>query len=87
MVRTHFVSLHHRFTGHELGQTPGDGEGQTGKPGVWLSTGSPKVGCDLVNEQQQQIIPEGGEAEMQCADWEKIFANDLSDEDLASGGY
>ena len=40
-----------------------------------------------MNEQQQQIIPEGGEAEMQCADREKIFPNDLSGEDLVSRGY
>ena len=51
------------------------------------SVGSRKVGHDLVTEQQQQIIPEGGEAETQSADGEKIFANDLSDEDLVSGGY
>ena len=24
------VGWHHRFNGHELGQTPGDGEGQGG---------------------------------------------------------
>ena len=47
----------------------------TGKPGVLRCVGSRKAGHDLVTEQQQEIIPEGGEAEMQSADWEKTFAN------------
>ena len=31
---------HHRFNGRELEQTPGDGEGQTGKPSALQSMGS-----------------------------------------------
>ena len=37
---------HHRFSGHELGQTPGDGEEQG--PGVM---GSRRVGHNLATEQ------------------------------------
>ena len=39
------VGWHHRFNGHELGQTLGD-------PGTWQSMGSRRVGHDLVTEQQ-----------------------------------
>ena len=46
------VGWHHRLSGHELGQTPGDGEGR--EPGVLQSTGSPGVGHNLVTEQQKQ---------------------------------
>ena len=35
---------HHRCNGHELGQTPGDGEGQ--RPSVLQSMGSQRVGHD-----------------------------------------
>ena len=38
------VGWHHRLNGHEFEQAPGDGEGQTGKPGVLQSTGSQRVG-------------------------------------------
>ena len=44
------VGWHHRYNGHELGQTPGDGEGR-GR----LACCSPwvhRVGHDLVTEQQ-----------------------------------
>ena len=40
------VGGHHRFSGHELGQTPGDGEEQG--PGVM---GSRRVGHGLATEQ------------------------------------
>ena len=30
MTEYEMVGQHHRFNGHELGQTPGDGEGQGG---------------------------------------------------------
>ena len=41
---------HHQFNGHELGQTPGDSEGQ----GVWRawSMSSQRVRYDLATEQQ-----------------------------------
>ena len=45
------VGWHHRLNGQELGQTPGDGEGQGG-----LACGSPwggRVGRVLAAEQQQ----------------------------------
>ena len=29
-IRDEVFGWHHRFSGHELGQTPGDGEGQGG---------------------------------------------------------
>ena len=46
------VGWHHWFNGHELGQTSGDDEGQTGKPGVLQSMGTQRVGHDLVTQQQ-----------------------------------
>ena len=30
MTENETVGCHHQFNGHELGQTPGDGEGQRG---------------------------------------------------------
>ena len=30
MTEDEMVGWHHRFNGHELGQTPGDGDGQGG---------------------------------------------------------
>ena len=42
---------HHRFNGHELGQTLGEGEGK-GKPGMLQSMGSRRVGHDLATEHQ-----------------------------------
>ena len=46
------VGRHHRINGHELEQTPGDGEGQgsqhTAAHGI-------RVGHDFVAEQQQQL--------------------------------
>ena len=36
------VGQHHQLRGHELEQTPGDGEGQ-GKPGVLQSMGPHRV--------------------------------------------
>ena len=44
------VGGHHRFSGHELGQTPGDGEEQG--PGVM---GSRRVRHNLATEQQHTI--------------------------------
>ena len=45
------VGLHHQFNGHELGQTPGDGEGQGSL--ACCSPWSHGVGCNVVTEQQQ----------------------------------
>ena len=42
---------HHWCNGHELGQTPGDSEGQRGS-GMLLSMGSQRVGHDWASEQQ-----------------------------------
>ena len=47
------VGWHHRFNGHEPGQTVGDGEGQ-GSLVMLQSMGSQRVRDDLVTEQQQQ---------------------------------
>ena len=47
------VGWYHQPNRHEFGQTPGESEGQ-GKPGVLQSIGSPRVGQDLVTQQQQQ---------------------------------
>ena len=47
------VGGHHQFSGHELGQTPGDNEGQGG---VLQSLGLQSVGHDLATEQQQQNL-------------------------------
>ena len=44
------VRLHHQFTGHEPGQTPGDSEGHRG---LKCYMGSQRVGHDLATEQQQ----------------------------------
>ena len=38
MTEDEMAGWHHRFNGHELGQTPGDGERQ--RPGVLQSMGS-----------------------------------------------
>ena len=38
------VGWHHRFNGHELGQTPGDGEGQYDE-GHLLTPGGGEVCC------------------------------------------
>ena len=43
---------HHRCNGHELGQTPEDGEGQGGLH----STGSQRVGHNWETKQQQIFI-------------------------------
>ena len=48
------VGWHHWFSGHELGQTPGDGERQGGQE--CCSPRGCRVGDDLVTEQQQQKI-------------------------------
>ena len=48
------VGWHHRFNGHELAQTLGNGEGQgTRKPGVLQSVGSRRVEPDLATEKGQ----------------------------------
>ena len=44
------IVWHHRCSGHELGQTPGGGEGQ----GSLVCLGFQRVGRDLVTEQQPQ---------------------------------
>ena len=41
MTEDEVVGWHHLFNGHELGQTPGDGEGQ--RPGVQQARGSQRV--------------------------------------------
>ena len=38
------VGWHHRFNGYELGQTPGDGEGQDGE-GHLLTPGDSELCC------------------------------------------
>ena len=40
------VGWHYRLHGHEFEETPGVGDGQTGRPGVLQSMGSQKVGHD-----------------------------------------
>ena len=47
--------MHHRFNGHELGQTLGDDEGQGGLA-CMASTGLQRVGHDLVTEYQQKYV-------------------------------
>jgi len=39
IVSLEMVGEHHRFNGHELGQTPGDSEGQGGQVycGLWVT--------------------------------------------------
>ena len=52
MTEDEMVGWYHQFSGHELGQTSGDGEGQRG-----LACCRPwghKVGYDWVTEQQKQ---------------------------------
>ena len=53
MTEDEMVGWHHQLNGHELGQTPGDGEGQGG-----LTCCSPwglRVRHDQVTEQQQMF--------------------------------
>ena len=53
MTEDEMAEWHHRFNGHELGQTPGDSEGQGS-----LACSSPWggiVGQDLVTEQLKTI--------------------------------
>ena len=45
---------HHRFNGHELGQTPGDGKGQGGL--ACCSTWGHKEADTTECKQQQQIL-------------------------------
>ena len=52
MTEDEMAGWHHRFNGHELGQTPGDGERQ--RPGVLQSMGLQRVRHKLATEQQQQ---------------------------------
>ena len=47
------VRWHHRFNGHGLRQTSGDGERR--KPGVLQSVGSQRVRHDMVSKQQQYV--------------------------------
>ena len=56
-MKDEMVGWQHRFNGHELEQTPGDGEGR--KPLVLQSVGSRRVRHDLVAEEQQQHAAEG----------------------------
>ena len=49
MTKDEMVGWRHWFNAHELGQTPGDGEGQGGLQ----SGGLPRVRHDLVTEKQQ----------------------------------
>ena len=44
-------SNHHQLSGHELGQTPGDSEGQGGLPGLLQSMGRKESEQDLATEQ------------------------------------
>ena len=45
--------MHHRFNGHEFGQTLGDGEGQGSLVCRMQSMGSLRVGNNLATQQQQ----------------------------------
>ena len=47
------VGWYHHFNGLELGQTPGDSEGQ--RPGMQQSMGLQRVKHNLVTEQQQHM--------------------------------
>ena len=49
------VGWHHRLNGQEFEQTPGESEGQGGKPGVLQSMGSQRVSHNLATEQQQWV--------------------------------
>ena len=51
MTEDEMVGQHHRLSGREFEQTPGDSEGQ-GKPGVLQSVGLQRLGHDLAPEQQ-----------------------------------
>ena len=51
------IGWHHRFNEHELGQTPGEGEGQGG---MLKSTGLQRVGHNWATEQQEEIGEKGG---------------------------
>ena len=53
MTQDEMVGWHHRLNGHEFEQTPGDNEGQTGKPGC---AGIHGVGHNLATEQQFYVI-------------------------------
>ena len=44
----------HQLNRYEVEQTPGNSRGN--EPGVQQSTGSQRVGPDLVNEQQQNAL-------------------------------
>ena len=46
------VGWHNQFNGHEFEQTVGDGEGQTGKPGMLQSMGSQRIRYNLATEKQ-----------------------------------
>ena len=48
------VGWHHILSGHELEQTLGNNEGQTGKLRMLEFMGLQRIGHDLVTEQQQQ---------------------------------
>ena len=52
---------HHQFSGHELGQTPGDGEGQ-GSLVCCSPWGHKWIGHDLVTEQWQQLAGSNSQA-------------------------
>ena len=56
MTENKMAGWHHRLNGHEFEQTPGDGEGRTGEPGVLQSMGSKRVGHNLATEQQQIYV-------------------------------
>ena len=47
---------HDRLKGHELEQTRGESEGQTGQAGVLQSMGSQRVGHHLATEQQGSVL-------------------------------
>ena len=48
------VVWHHQLNGHEFEQTPGDRDGQRSLACCSSREESPRVGHDLVTEQQQQ---------------------------------
>ena len=48
---------HHQCNEHELGQIPGDGEGQGGWVGVLQSMGSQRVGHNRATKQQYPVVP------------------------------
>ena len=55
MTEDETVGWHHRLSGHELEQTPGDSI-RTGNPGMLQSMGSHKVGHNLPTEQQEACL-------------------------------